>query len=46
MENTQPLEKFWTALADGQHGFTPEEVASVRQTLSIGAFVKNSLPLV
>ena len=46
MQNTQPLEQFWTALADGQHGFTPEEVGTVRQTLSIGAFVKNSLPLV
>ena len=46
MQNTQPLEKFWATLADGQHGFTPAEVAAVRQTLSIGAFVKNSLPLV
>jgi hypothetical protein len=46
MQNTQPLEKFWTSLADGQHGFTPAEVATVRQTLSLGAFVKNSLPLV
>ena len=46
MQNTQPLEQFWTTLADGQHGFTQAEVASVRQTLSIGAFVKNSLPLV
>ena len=44
--NTQPLEKFWTTLADGQHGFTQAEVAAVRQTLSIGAFVKNTLPLV
>src|SRR5579863_2847073 len=46
MQNTQPLEQFWATLADGRHGFTPAEVAAVRQTLSIGAFVKNSLPLV
>lgn len=46
VENTQPLEQFWATLADGQHGFSPQEVASVRQTLSIGAFVKNSLPLI
>ena len=46
LANTQPLEKFWATLADGQHGFTPAEVASARQTLSLGAFVKNSLPLV
>ncbi len=44
--NTQPLGKFWAALADGQHGFTADEVASIRQTLSIGAFVKNALPLI
>lgn len=46
IDNTQPLEQFWATLADGRHGFTADEVASVRQTLSIGAFVKNSLPLV
>ncbi len=46
VQNTQPLEIFWTTLADGKHGFTPQEVAAVRQTLSIGAFVKNSLPLI
>ena len=45
-DNTEPLEKFWATLADGKHGFTTEEVSAVRQTLSIGAFVKNTLPLV
>ena len=44
--NTEPLAKFWTTLADGQHGFTAAEVAAVRQALSIGAFVKNTLPLI
>ena len=38
--------QFWAGLADGKHGFTAAEVALVRQTLSIGAFVKNTLPLV
>ena len=46
LQNTQPLELFWETLADGKHGFTADEVASVRQTLSLGAFVKNSLPMV
>ena len=44
--NTEPLARFWATLADGQHGFTPAEVAAIRQTLSIGAFVKNTVPLI
>jgi len=45
-QNTQNMEQFWAGLADGKHGFTAAEVALVRQTLSIGAFVKNTVALV
>lgn len=44
--NVESPTKFWGALADGTHGFTAQEVGAVRQTLSIGALVKNSLPLI
>jgi hypothetical protein len=45
-QNTDRLERFWSNLADGTHGFTAAEVTAVRRTLAIGAFVKNTLPLV
>jgi hypothetical protein len=45
-ENTQTMAKFWATLGDGQHGFTSAEVDSVQQTLELGAFVKNQVPLI
>ena len=44
--NTQSMRNFWRTLGDGQHGFTAAEASAVERTLSIGAFVKNFVPLV
>ena len=44
--NTLSMRNFWRTLGDGQHGFTTAEASSIERTLSIGAFVKNHLPLV
>ena len=44
--NTQSMRNFWRTLGDGQHGFTATEASSIERTLSIGAFVKNFVPLV
>jgi len=44
--NTQTMRNFWRTLGDGQHGLTAAEASSVERTLSVGAFVKNHLPLV
>ena len=44
--NTQRMRNFWRTLGDGQHGFTAAEASGIERTLSIGAFVKNHLPLV
>ena len=43
--NTASLRNFWRMLGDGNHGFTAAEASSIERTLSIGAFVKNHLPL-
>src|SRR5487761_1588213 len=45
-DNVQSPSKFWATLGDGNHGFTAQEVSAVRQTLSLGVLVKNSLPMV
>lgn len=45
-QNTRSMSKFWALLADGQHGFTAAETATIQRTLSLGVFVKNHLPLV
>ena len=44
--NTQSMRNFWRTLGDGQHGFTAAEASAIERTLSIGAFVKNFVPLV
>jgi hypothetical protein len=44
--NTQSMRSFWRTLGDGQHGLTAAEASAIERTLSIGAFVKNYLPLV
>lgn len=44
--NTQTLRGFWRTLGDGKHGFTAQEASNIERTLSVGAFVKNHLPLV
>ena len=44
--NTQSMPNFWRTLGDGQHGFTAAETSEIERTLSIGAFVKNFVPLV
>ena len=44
--NTQSMRNFWRTLGDGKHGFTAAEASSIERTLSIGAFVKNYVPLV
>ena len=43
--NTTSLRNFWHTLGDGNHGFTTAEASAIERTLSIGAFVKNHLPL-
>jgi Tc toxin complex TcA C-terminal TcB-binding domain/Neuraminidase-like domain/Salmonella virulence plasmid 28.1kDa A protein len=45
-QNTQPMTRFWRTLGDGKHGFTAEEAASIQRTLTVGAFVKNHVPLI
>ena len=44
--NTQTMRNFWRTLGDGQHGFTAAEASAIERTLSIGAFVKNFVPLI
>jgi hypothetical protein len=44
--NTQSMRGFWRTLGDGEHGFTKEEASSIQRTLSVGAFVKNHVPLI
>jgi hypothetical protein len=45
-QNDKSMRNFWRDLGDGKHGFTAAEASSVQRTLSVGAFVKNHLPLV
>ncbi len=44
--NTQSMRNFWRTLGNGQQGFTAAEASAIERTLSIGAFVKNYVPLV
>ena len=44
--NAQSMRDFWRTLGDGQHGFTATEASMIERTLSVGAFVKNFVPLV
>ncbi|MBZ5728803.1 MAG: hypothetical protein LAP87_27960 [Acidobacteriia bacterium] len=44
--NEMSMRNFWRTLGDGQHGFTAAEASEIERTLSVGAFVKNHLPLV
>ncbi len=45
-QNTLSMRNFWRTLGDGQHGFTAAEASAIERTLSVGAFVKNHVPLV
>lgn len=45
-QNTLSMRNFWRTLGDGQHGFTAAEASTIERTLSVGAFVKNHVPLV
>ena len=44
--NAQSMRHFWRTLGDGEHGFSAAEASRIERTLSVGAFVKNHLPLV
>ena len=44
--NTLSMRNFWRTLGDGQHGLSAAEASNIERTLSIGAFVKNQVPLV
>jgi len=44
--NTLSMRNFWRTLGDGKHGLTAEDASAIERTLSIGAFVKNHVPLV
>jgi len=44
--NNQSMRNFWRTLGDGKHGFTAAEASAIERTLSIGAFVKNFVPLI
>jgi hypothetical protein len=44
--STQSMRNFWRTLGDGSHGLTAEEASTIERTLSLGAFVKNHVPLV
>jgi len=44
--NSQSMRNFWVTLGNGKNGFTAAEASSIERTLSLGAFVKNYVPLV
>jgi hypothetical protein len=44
--NSQSMRKFWRTLGNGPGGLTAAEASSIERTLSLGAFVKNFVPLV
>ena len=44
--NQQSMRNFWRTLSEGRSGLSVEEASSIQRVLSIGAFVKNHLPLV
>ena len=43
---TPSMRDFWRTLGDGTHGLTATEASSIERTLSVGAVVKNFVPLV
>ncbi len=44
--SNQSMRNFWRTLGDGTHGLTAAEASAIERTLSVGAFVKNYVPLV
>ena len=44
--NTQSMRNFWRTLGNGPSGLTEADASSIERTLSLGAFVKNFVPLV
>jgi hypothetical protein len=44
--NTLSMRNFWHTLGNGQHGLAATDASLIERTLTIGAFVKNYLPLV
>jgi len=44
--SSQSMRNFWRTLGDGTHGFTAAEASGIERALSVGAFVKNYVPLV
>jgi hypothetical protein len=44
--NSQSLRSFWRTLGDGTHGLTASEASQIERTLSVGAFLRNHVPLV
>jgi hypothetical protein len=44
--NTQSMRNFWRTLGNGPSGLTAAEASSIERALSLGAFVKNFVPLV
>jgi hypothetical protein len=44
--NSQSMRNFWRNLGNGKYGLTAAEASSIERTLSLGAFVKNYVPLV
>jgi hypothetical protein len=45
VQNKQSMRNFWRTLGDGEHGFTAAEASAIERALSVGAFVKNHVPL-
>jgi hypothetical protein len=43
--NNQRMRDFWRTLKTGQLGVSPSDAESIRQALSLGALVKNHVPL-
>jgi hypothetical protein len=43
--NTELLHKFGDSLSDGTHGLAADEATFARQGISVGALVKNFIPL-
>jgi hypothetical protein len=43
--NSQSMRNFWRTLSNGRSGFTAAEASGIERTLSVGAFVKNFVPL-
>ena len=44
--NAQSMRNFWRKLGNGKQALTAAEASTVERTLSVGAFVKNFVPLV